>query len=191
MESVWMKNKSRFLFKCFFIRPRKNILAIPLLFCFTLTACIKIGTNADQDSKCWGGFKKGQVYRLKMDVFSVPHVFFGSLGGEFLTPPAQLFQKAGLYNAPETISAYKENPERHKYVKNILEKEDKIIVDSLRVNSGWSFMTGSVKEVNIYARHIRTGKKFEVSDLMTRHEYIDQCGYIPSLDDRILKLEDK
>jgi len=77
-------------------------------------------TNVSRKEQSWGGFKRGQVYETRMDVFLERRQFWGK--GPVLAPPNRFPDPLGKmeFEAPPSAGAYHESPERWPMVIGII-----------------------------------------------------------------------
>jgi len=106
---------------------------------FALSGCfgglvLGYATLHDKDvshkESLWGGYEPGATYEVLMDVFLEKKQ--GGTTKPVLTPPGEVYQVAGLYNAPDSVPAYNSNSDAWPEVVGIVEAGTRICTAEVR-----------------------------------------------------------
>jgi hypothetical protein len=124
--------------------------------------------DVTQKEEYWGGYKFGQRYELLMDVFLEQVKDWSDR--LVLTPPGQLYQCAGLYSAPQTVSEYKENPGAWPKVVDVVNAGTHIKCKMLRKHG--TLMWGS--SITIFAEVLDGPYKGQIVDIDDLSTMIDK-----------------
>lgn len=157
-----------------------------LIFIVILQGCTKIEEASIIDGY-WGDFLPGRVYVLEMDVFLINKTPSQGKAVGSLTPPGNIFQEAGLYEAPQDINTYLSSKEKFIYVNRVISKKSELSIVSVELTTGWNLMVGSYCHLTVYARMGKTNELVDITDLTIRIIDQEHCAGIPFSDRRLLK----
>jgi hypothetical protein len=120
-----------FLPDCYQVLGKVKSLATLIVAAISLTigGCYPIlgmlaeeNTDVTEQKKYWGGYKPGEVYRLKQNVFLV---HYGGGYNNYLIPPGE-----GSYSLPDTEDAYHAKPDAYPRVDQIVPRMTRLRIES-------------------------------------------------------------
>ncbi len=145
----------------FQLKPTLLLLSLSV----SINGCISFSRDVSHSDSLWGGYNHQKEYKLLRDVFLM-RVNTGLLMSKklVLVPEGSLNRGLGRHNSsPDSIAEYKKTPKESSVIKGtnyqysldvvgIIPVGTRFKCTKLKFRSGWTFMTGSVKDLTPWAK---------------------------------------